>query len=349
MANSKISALTAATTPLAGTEVLPIVQSSATVKVAANDLTVRNFRAAATTGILQVSGPSAASTRTMTVPDANFTAARTDSGQTFTGNQVITSSSTSILTVQTTGTSGQEVDIKVLATNSDASSNQWKLATNVAADNEFILYDLTNSTVVDRYIRGASGYRRLFVNGTAVANFSPAGDQTLYTGNLVIGTSGKGIDFSANTNASGMTSELLTWYEEGTWTPTVTFSTPGDLAVTYNTNQRQGIYTRIGNRVFIVFAVGTSSFTYTTASGNLQITGLPFAAKVDAGIQNIGSTVWGGITKAGYTQVVPRVNQNTSLIDFIASGSGVVQGNVTSADVLTTSTVVLRGTLIYEV
>lgn len=39
MANSKISALTSATTPLAGTEVLPIVQSSATVKVAVSDLT----------------------------------------------------------------------------------------------------------------------------------------------------------------------------------------------------------------------------------------------------------------------------------------------------------------------
>jgi hypothetical protein len=34
MADKKISALTSATTPLAGTEVLPIVQSSATVKVA---------------------------------------------------------------------------------------------------------------------------------------------------------------------------------------------------------------------------------------------------------------------------------------------------------------------------
>jgi hypothetical protein len=39
MANTKISALTAASTPLAGTEVLPIVQSSATVKVAVSDLT----------------------------------------------------------------------------------------------------------------------------------------------------------------------------------------------------------------------------------------------------------------------------------------------------------------------
>ena len=182
MANLKISELTSASTPLAGTEVFPIVQSSTTVKVATNDLTVRNVRAAATTGILQVSGPSAAATRIMTVPDANFTAARTDAGQTFTGNQVITASGTSILTVQTTGTSGQEVDIKVLATNSDASSNQWKLATNVAANNEFILYDLTSSQVVDRYIRGASGYRAFWVNGTERVRID-------VNGNVGVGTS----------------------------------------------------------------------------------------------------------------------------------------------------------------
>lgn len=39
MADQKISALTSATTPLAGTEVLPIVQSGATVKVSVDNLT----------------------------------------------------------------------------------------------------------------------------------------------------------------------------------------------------------------------------------------------------------------------------------------------------------------------
>lgn len=43
MADTKISALTGATTPLAGTEVLPIVQSGATKKVAVNDLTAGKY------------------------------------------------------------------------------------------------------------------------------------------------------------------------------------------------------------------------------------------------------------------------------------------------------------------
>lgn len=59
MADKKILQLASASTPLAGTEVLPIVQSSATVKVATDDLTVKNIRSNATTGILQVAGPAA--------------------------------------------------------------------------------------------------------------------------------------------------------------------------------------------------------------------------------------------------------------------------------------------------
>jgi len=104
MANTKISALPLASTPLAGTEVLPIVQGGITEQVATNDLTVRNIRANSTTGILQVTGPTAATTRVMTVPDANFTAARTDAAQSFTGDQTL---STGNLVI---GTSGKGID-----------------------------------------------------------------------------------------------------------------------------------------------------------------------------------------------------------------------------------------------
>jgi hypothetical protein len=53
MADKKISALTAASTPLAGTEVLPIVQGGATVKVAVSDLTAG--RAVTAAGVVSTS------------------------------------------------------------------------------------------------------------------------------------------------------------------------------------------------------------------------------------------------------------------------------------------------------
>jgi hypothetical protein len=104
MADTKISALPAATTPLAGTEVLPIVQGGVTEKVAVDDLTVKNVRSNATSGILQVTGPAVAATRVMTTPDANFTVARTDAAQSFTGDQTL---STGNLVI---GTNGKGID-----------------------------------------------------------------------------------------------------------------------------------------------------------------------------------------------------------------------------------------------
>jgi hypothetical protein len=104
MANTKISALPAATTPLAGTEVLPIVQSSVTVKVANNDLRPKQIQSNATSGVLQIVGPAVAATRVMTTPDANFTVARTDAAQSFTGNQTLSTGNLII------GTSGAGVD-----------------------------------------------------------------------------------------------------------------------------------------------------------------------------------------------------------------------------------------------
>jgi hypothetical protein len=104
MADKKISALTAATTPLDGTEILPIVQAGATVKVANNDLRPKQIQANATSGVLQITGPAGSSTRIATVPDANFTVARTDAAQSFTGDQTL---STGNLIM---GTSGKGID-----------------------------------------------------------------------------------------------------------------------------------------------------------------------------------------------------------------------------------------------
>ena len=103
MADKKISALTGATTPLDGSEVLPIVQSGATVKVANNDLRPKQIQSNATSGVMQVAGPTAASTRVMTVPDANFTVARTDAAQTFSGSQTFETASDNQVNINAIG------------------------------------------------------------------------------------------------------------------------------------------------------------------------------------------------------------------------------------------------------
>lgn len=46
-----------------------------------------SLKSNSTTGLMEITGPGAGVTRVMTIPNANFTAARTDDAQTFTGNQ----------------------------------------------------------------------------------------------------------------------------------------------------------------------------------------------------------------------------------------------------------------------
>jgi hypothetical protein len=116
---------------------------------------------------------------------------------------------------------------------------------------------------------------------SAISGFvSPifSGNVTLSDGNLVIGTSGKGIDFSA-TPGTG-TSELLADYEEGTWTPTIDGSTTAGVG-TYSA--QSGSYTKVGNRVLFSAYISWSAHTGT---GNMRVNGLPFTAANNAGNYN---------------------------------------------------------------
>ena len=94
------------------------------------------------------------------------------------------------------------------------------------------------------------------------------GNVTVNTGNLIIGTSGKGIDFSASGNVGGMTSELLDDYEEGSFSPTLANGNNGYRF-------QQGTYTKIGNLVTFTAYIETSA---TPPSGNLVFGSLPFTS-----------------------------------------------------------------------
>ena len=92
--------------------------------------------------------------------------------------------------------------------------------------------------------------------------YGTGGNVGIDNGNLVIGTSGKGIDFSA-TPGTG-TSELLADYEEGTWTPT-------GNNITYTT--AIGRYTKVGR---LVSVQGLVAFPSTVDTNQAIIYGLPY-------------------------------------------------------------------------
>jgi hypothetical protein len=97
------------------------------------------------------------------------------------------------------------------------------------------------------------------------------------TGTVVIsGTtpSLNGITFPA-TQVPSADANTLDDYEEGTFTPAITFATPGTLSVSYTS--RDGRYTKIGRIVYVQIIIIVSAFTKGTASGSFRISGLPFA------------------------------------------------------------------------
>ena len=105
---------------------------------------------------------------------------------------------------------------------------------------------------------------------TSVTTTSGTDNFTVADGNLVIATSGHGIDFSAGTNNAGTTSELLDDYEEGVFTVT-----SGTTNQTFHSNSDLLTYIKIGSFVFFggqirVDDAGDSSHV------QLHINNLPF-------------------------------------------------------------------------
>jgi hypothetical protein len=103
---------------------------------------------------------------------------------------------------------------------------------------------------------------------------------TVSAGNLVIGTSGKGIDFSATSHPAGMTSELLNDYEEGTWTPT--YDATG---ATFVYSNQVGTYVKIGSRVFCTVYITTAAGTSAGSGIYAGITGLPYTPSVNFNVR----------------------------------------------------------------
>jgi hypothetical protein len=173
-----------------------------------------------------------------------------------------------------------------------------------------------------------TGYSASGATGTTTTNLvfstSPSittptlvGNATLSTGNLVIGTSGKGIDFSA-TSGTG-TSELLADYEEGTWTPADASGASLSFTVTSAT------YTKIGRIVNLL-----AYFTYpSNANVNpVLISGLPFTAATNTYAPTILDT------DAGIIAYIRQVTSTSIDIRLVNGGTQVLNSTMSTRYVI---------------
>ena len=272
MSNSKISALTSATTPLAGTEVLPIVQSGTTTKV-----TVTNLTAGRAVSMLSLT----ADTTTLVVDSTN--------------HRVGVGTASPSYNVDIKGMAGTNAYVRVQSNNAGDYSSGVLLGDTVS---------VRGSVIYDQY------YNLLRLSGNSVEclNMGGTGDVKVLAGNLVQGTAAKGINFAANTPAAGMTSQLLNWYEEGTWTP-VLGGSGGTSGQAYNF--AQGKYVRVGNNVTCHVIIQMT--TIGTITGNLQLQGLPFAI---FGYMGFGAGYTLNITSALGTSIILSGNTTATACTF---------------------------------
>ena len=134
------------------------------------------------------------------------------------------------------------------------------------------------------------------------------GDVTLSTGNLVIGTSGKGIDFSITSHPAGMTSELLADYEEGTWTATLTGSTTAPTVPVTATCT----YTKVGRIVTVNFFFANVSTV--GATGSAKVEGLPYSALSNSYFGTVSAFNFGAVAGVAetFSNYITIVNPTTS-------------------------------------
>jgi len=154
------------------------------------------------------------------------------------------------------------------------------------------------------------------------------GNATINNGDLVIGTSGHGIDFAATSNGTGSNqNELLDDYEEGDWQPTV--SNGGS---NWSTTCR---YTRIGRMVHI-----HGDITNQSGSGTTEIHNLPFTVHSKYGVWKIG---WYGING---TTTNANSNHEGGIIHFQGNGylRARVSGGTANVSMANNDRVIFHGT-----
>lgn len=132
------------------------------------------------------------------------------------------------------------------------------------------------------------------------------GDQTIVDGDLMIGTAGKGIDFSANGG------DVLTQYDEGVWTPN-----QGSGLTVVGSFSSSGVYTRVGRLVMIQGRLVSSTSIACSAFGVI-CSNLPFNLFPNV----FTGSAWGGTPAAGAVATASGLTLYS--IDAISAGDAIL-------------------------
>jgi hypothetical protein len=160
------------------------------------------------------------------------------------------------------------------------------------------------------FLRGDMAWTSATGTGSVALASLPTFTTTIGVGGATASASGSGISFPATQSAS-TDANTLDDYEEGSWTPTFTASTPPS-SVTYGT--QGGRYTKIGRVVYVEVYIRFTA--YSGGSGTVNIGGLPFTAAGGSAYSGVYIQETTGFSITGtYYSMVLQVNAGaTSLV-----------------------------------
>ena len=274
MADTKITALTALTAADPANDVIPIVDVSDTTMAASG-----TTKKISVNNILGASGTATLASATITGAATVGTTLGVTGNATLSGDLTVR---TSKLFVNATGVGiGNAGPLSALTVSSQTDARLSVRTT------ESVFGSIAGGTALDSLNDAATTLVPFGCRGSSVSfcasgqniglQLDASSNVNVPLGNVVMGTSGKGIDFSATTSGSGtMTSELLNDYEEGTWTPVVADATTGGNVGTCTISHAR--YTKIGRQVSVECSISTINTTGMTGGNPFYIRGLPFAS-----------------------------------------------------------------------
>lgn len=124
-------------------------------------------------------------------------------------------------------------------------------------------------------------------------------------------------------------------FSEGTFTPTLTFATPGTYVPGYTT--QQGNFTRVGNRVHASIRLAATP-TIGTASGLATVGGLPFTAGGNAALRYEGNGRFDSaspVFPGGGTYPIFTVSSGASVINLGVQPPSLASVSLNAADFTT--------------
>lgn len=213
-------------------------------------------------------------------------------------------------------------------------------------------YDLTGDFTLDGELSvdGEIGLTGNFIqvgNADITGTLDLSGLATVgaLTSTGIITTNGQ-VAFPATQNQSN-DANVLDDYEEGSFTPTVTFDTPGTMSVSYAV--QSGSYTKIGRLVFIRVGLNFTP-TLGTATGNFRVESLPFTSmnsSTSPGTLTLSNVNASFVWPAGTTMVAGAVVANATYFVLTGRGSAVTGGNFTQANLTSGAAHVIVGSGVY--